>query len=509
MENPEHSYENVEQVITIWKENKLEDICFVLSQFVNYILKDRPGFTKYENPVISEQIVKYVIESLFGCESFDNKHIIPPEDFKKMCIKLVMRYTESDNLSISSSAVLYIYNFINSCQNLLFENIELRLNKEIQKIRTSILIDTVKKKREHISRIKDKFSDDKLKTEFGEKMSIFIKVLAKVVESMKKCGEFNDLFEGNKLWRKAVKKGDKDKIKKYEKFTVIKPIEIDEFTTEDISLRYEITGDKKPNYIRKLIKRQAVIKEDKFRDLSSWIILKEYYEAISKYYTVLDYYQNILQNSKYFTFIFIKTTQGYSLGYEELWANESVRIKFREMMGEAEENMRKSLEVLTDTTNIKKNAEENLVQILKKDISHQVNGLSNLKIEDYIVKSLIYVCITLCDWLELDHITEDEMKYCLLILLPRKLHHFLEIRTCNDENKEFSSELTLKFVKSLKEKGMKISKKDFDKLDSLICPIIAITELEYDFEGGDNSFQLYDLFVNRLKFFSLGDLSKI
>lgn len=112
----------------------------------------------------------------------------------------------------------------------------------------------------------------------------------------------------------------------------------------------------------------------------------------------------------------------------------------------------------------------------------------DLDIDNCILQSLIYLSVSVSDWLETSTIGPDEIKTVLKILLPEGLQDQIDLRPSAQRDEKFS----LEFIKKLKIYGIKVVDKS---IDMIIKTMNRVKALNID----DKNFIAFN---NRVKYFA-------
>ena len=156
---------------------------------------------------------------------------------------------------------------------------------------------------------------------------------------------------------------------------------------------------------------------------------------------------------------------------------------------ETDENLKKLVyEKIENKIRERMNSYQSFVSTKKCDKNFQKDNLFDIEIDNCILQSIIYLSVSVSDWLETPTIGIDEMTVALKILLPENLHYCI-IDGDEEDDEKFSDVMFKKF----REYKLQISD------DKTISTVLHVLQTIRYLSPDDNNFLLFN---NRIRFFS-------
>ena len=475
----EGNFETTNEVIVNWIETKLKDICRCIGLFTNYLLIPRDGFIKHLHPVLPLPVVKYVVEEIFNCSivSSKNEPVSFPDTFSVKVRRYLKEYIVSEVI-IGTEVVEYLWKYISLGVANLTEGIN--VNKEIEAKKS-------RKKKEAIQRRKEAMAEFKKKMADGDEKEI-------EEYSSKKIREYKELR--NKI--KDAIKSSQDYIIKYESDTNFRTYSaILNITPDDEDLLRELTVEpkriKRMRAYKELENEQNKSMDEKSIDISEYTT--SMIELLNLHIATLERILREINNSR--IAVLLKSIS------EEAWEKEYFGIEkkkhINEFMKQLDKSLKESFTEIEDDTTLRTVVEKRAINRIKTKIASFQSYISqktcdsnsfDRDIDGCIIQSLIYLMVTLTDWLEVDYITSTDILYTLRILLPSELSS--HIPSSSDESDD---KFKLALVKGLQKYNLKIKGVDYNKLDIITATINSINKL-------DPRSEEYEKFNNRVRYFA-------
>lgn len=477
----EGSFETTNEVIVDWIETKLKDVCRCIGLFTNYILLPRNGFIKHSKPYLPLPVVKYVIEDILNCSivSSNTETVAFPEQFLKK-VRSYLKENIVTDVVISSEVVEYIWKYISLGVANLTKDID--INKEIvsKKLRKKAdLLDKRKKKIKEFKKATQGVSERELEHIVQHNISEFKKVRSKILSAIKDSQDYITKYQSDTNFRTYS--------------ATITLTADDEETLRDVL-------NIKSKYIKRLTKFYKDIENELNKLMDEGSIDPPTYnnKMIGLLENQIDTLQTIIKDiDRSKQVALIKDISGGDI-WEKDYSGINIGIT-RRFIEQIESTLKEGIREIEDDPDIKKETEKRIMNRIKTRISSFQSHISNRKCDNNtfdnefdgcIVQSLVYLIVTLTDWLEINYVTSMEFIYALRILLPPDLSYYIKPSGSSVDEK-----FKISIVKSLQKYNLKIRSEDYDKLDIIPLTIKAIDEI-------DHTSKEYEKFNNRVRYFA-------
>ena len=484
----EGSFETTNEVIVDWIETKLRDACRCVGLFMNYILIPRDGFIKHSHPTLLLPIVKYVIEEIFNCSIVSSKSSVEPfpEEFSVKCRKYLRDHIFTPDVIIGTEVIEYLWKYISLGVASLTENIN--VEKEVENVKSKRKIDQLDRKREILKNFKKEMAGgnkEELANLATRKFRSYKELKDKISNAIKSSNTFIAKYEDAK-----------NQFKTYSAILKLSSEEEDllsEMGVKSKKIKRMREYKDYENEQNKLLQKKEISEED-YAD----IIIS----LLKSYLGVLDRITQAINTSK-----ISKILIGMS---PEMWEKEYVKFEEKthvtKFLSSVEQTLSEKIKEIEDADDIKEMVEKKLSKVIKNRIGSFQTYISQKKcvtevfdneIDGCIIESLIYLLVTLTDWLEVNYITSMEINYVLRILLPAELSSYI-VKSDNEWSKEEdSNELKFKMLltKRIQKYNLKFKKDAFDDTSVIYKTLKSIDKLDHDSEK-------YKKFNNRVRYFA-------
>lgn len=471
----EGSFETSNEVIVNWIETKLRDTCRCISLFTNYILIPRYGFIKHTHPTLLLPIVKYVIEEILNCRIVSSKseHVSFPNDFSVKCKKYLSEDIRT-KITIGYDTVEYLWKYISIGVASLTEDINLAKevrSKKSQKKRLELM-----KRKEAL----DEFKKSQANTIEARDYSLHKLRSYKYLR--------NKILSAIKSSRENITKYEKDKNHRTYNTILV-------FTLDDKELLDELGVNSKR------VKRMETysdfeITQNKDRDDNSFS--RADYVATMKELLKknIDTLERIIGE--------INTGDVVKSIPKKIWEGDSLKLdntEIKKFIREINNTLGQRLKEIDEGTDIKVQTEKRLMNKIKTRIDTFQSYISHKPCDDKsfdrdidncILQSIVYIVVTLTDWLETDRVSSIDIMCALRILLPLELESYIPLKAVNDGDDKFKTEFVKRIVGKYK---LIIKSEDYNKIDIISGTIKAIDKL-------DPASDQYRKFNNRVRYFA-------
>lgn len=471
-------FETTNEVIIEWIETKLRDACRCIGLFTNYLLVPRDGFMKHSRPTIPLPVVKYVIEEVLGCGIVSKKigAVTFPEDFYLKCRKYLKESIKGDVI-IGSEVIEYLWKYISLGVSSLTEDIN--VDKEVDTIKSRKQRELIKNKKEALKKFKEKSGEnDKEIEEYAiKKIRSYKNLKKKITDAISTSNSHISKYESDPTYRT---------------YKVVMSLSPEE---EELLLELKV----KPKRVSRM-KYYSDYENDRNKALNDNTVELSDYTLEMKELLI----HQISTLDRILAEINSSTIASYMKSIsEDAWEKEYVDL-------EKKSHIKKFMEELNRSLNSKYADIENddtIKDVVQKRMSNKIKtkigsfqsyisqrSISNNKfyreIDGCILQSMIYLIVTLTDWLEVDYVTSTEILYALRILLPSELSSYISSGGGTSDEK-FKAE----FIKELEKYNLKIKSEDYNKLDTISGTMGKIDTLNPISES-------YEKFNNRVRYFA-------
>jgi len=540
-------FETNNDVIIEWVDLKLKEVCRCTGIFINYLLLPRNGYKTESRISIPLPVVNYVIEELFNCKSAINytPRTLYPEDFAIKTRRLLTKEIV-ENVSISSELVECIWKYISFGVENLTEGLDIK--SELERARNIQKRKYTRISHEQIKEFKNKINDasDEGIRNLVVKTVASYRRLKHLINQEKKSTTFHlssfDASDNYSSDTMGVILSEDDKMsliefgvhnKHFKKLNHIKTSLSEKFNKKNSVYKSEckalleiqletlekISKDLKNSKIGKFIesrKKKIPTERSGSRELLDRIYQKSKYDADK--WKMASLYQILIEDPSYdlrkprgkVVDDKPEATDKWIRGDEDMGEDElkltSKMIDEQYVDFQTKKVWREFLTTVHDQLNEKLkevDKDEDLTKSVLKTISTKVKTrIDTYKtfvelrectdrfgddMDNCILQSLVYLVVTISDWLETPTIREQEIKTALKILLPTSLQSYID---------ESSSDQDEKFIKifktSLENLGLRV--------DQTYLPVVvSILKKIKSLDVNDTNFIA---FHNRAKYFS-------
>ena len=555
-----NNFETSNEVIIEWITEKLGEVCRCIGIFTKYLVIPRNGYMKISHPVLNLPIVVYIVEDLFNCAriSKEKTREVYPEDFAIKVRSLIRKEFQND-IVIGPEVVEYLWKYIsfgvaNLTEGLSFkkdleyfkknrQKTQVRLTQEnIRKVKQRMDAGDKKSRREFVMKTIDSYykfkhiilkakdsgiqhgkefqkqdqyikdgmflifsdEDSEALIEFGVyaprliKLKSIVDVFATKIRSIKKNRMSYEDYKRECLYLLTTQDGILRRIiKDLENSAIGRNLrsrndETDKnYRTGERALLDRVYASEKESMDK--WKRPSITKifiEDADYEIRKRPPVKPDYEATEKWLGEEDIdqeYTKLTQEMREKNYIDFKVEKDLNFIVKSIYdqLNESYK-----MINNDEDLVKQVSNRITNKIKERIKTYQTFVSMRECDQNF------DLDIDNCILQSLVYLSVSVSDWLEISTIGSDEIKTVLKILLPEGLQDKIELKPSVQRDEKFSSI----FIKKLKSYGINISTVD-PSIDMIISIMTRIKALDVD----DKNFVAFN---NRAKYFANSLVSK-
>ncbi|MDD4931693.1 MAG: hypothetical protein PHG66_06140 [Candidatus Colwellbacteria bacterium] len=554
----ESNFETTNEVIIDWIDTKLVEVCRCINIFMNYLLVHRKGYQTFSRPILHLPIAKYIVEEIFNCARVSNEHTreVYPESFSTKARGL-LRDGSMYEIEIGPEIIEYLWRYIsfgvaNLTEGLNFRD-ELEQFKNSRIRRYSIMsredIKAFKKKID--SGDESSLRTMAIKTVTGyRRLKALLKMEIEATTHHLKGFETEPLYKTEGM---GVILSDEDKAvllefgvskKKIKRLKSIKSsleskmeslkrkgdsmypfykADCKELLTLQEETLHRMIKDLKKSNIGKFLESRKKNKRTERTGESE--ILDRIYEssrASADKWKRASIARILIEDADYDVRKPVPPKPVYEetdkwirgdedMGNDELKVTEEMidkeyidfntKKEWRDFLEEAHDQLKKKIDEVDDD-DLSNIVSQRIINKIKERIeTYQVyvsmrecdNNFDD-DIDNCIFQSLIYLSISISDWLEVQKLGYEEFKTALLILIPEGLQDQIEYNPSSQTDVKFTGP----FIKQIKSYNLQID--SIRSLDIVISTIKKIKLMDSD--------KKYLSFNNRVRYFANSLLPK-